>query len=217
MWKQPVSVLKFRRRRKGPFKRPSRFARKRRNTWERRPRVWPKVKLLLPTAVPFAAILGIWAFTSGISLNDLKWTGSEPSASRLHRVIDGDTIEATVTGYGRSRIRLSSIDAPESSQPYGSQSTECLRDILRQGPLSVKPKKTDRYGRLIANLYVNGERVDVQMVERGCAWWYSRYSSSPALIKAHLSAKFNKRGLWADSDPVKPETWRRRHQSKQWL
>ena len=162
--------------------------------------------MLLPMMIPFAVIIGLIAYNTGF-----QFTGPGPAVSRLHRVIDGDTIEATVPGYGRERIRLSSIDAPERSQPYGSQSTECLRDILRQGQLSVEPKKTDRYGRLIANLYVDGERVDVQMVERGCAWWYSRYSSSPALIKAHFSAKFDKRGLWAGSDPIKPETWRRRN------
>lgn len=124
-----------------PFKRPSRFARQRRNPWERRSRVWPAVKLLVPIAVPFAMILGIWAYTSGISLNDLKFTEPEPSASRLHRVIDGDPIEATVPGYGRERIRLSSIDAQERSQPYGSQSTECLRDILRRVSSVRSPRR----------------------------------------------------------------------------
>lgn len=162
--------------------------------------------MLLPMMIPFLVIIGLIAYNTGF-----KFSGPGPAISRLHRVIDGDTIDASVPGYGRARIRLSSIDAPERSQPYGSESTECLKDILSQGQLTVKPEKTDRYGRLVASLYVDGERVDVQMVEQGCAWWYSRYSSSPALMKAHFSARFDKRGLWAASNPVKPETWRRRN------
>ncbi|WP_157976474.1 thermonuclease family protein [Parahaliea mediterranea] len=135
----------------------------------------------------------------------------KPVGSQLHRVIDGDTVEATIPGYGRERIRLSSIDAPERNQPYGNQSTQCLRELLRQGSLSVKPKKTDKYGRLVADLYVGDDRVDVAMVERGCAWWYSRYApASVVLAKAHYTAKFEKRGLWAGSNPIKPEQWRRR-------
>ena len=137
---------------------------------------------------------------------------SSPDTAQLVRVIDGDTIDARISGYGQERIRLSGIDAPERAQRYGGYATECLSDILGQGLLTVKVKKTDRYGRLVANLYIDGERVDVQMVERGCAWHYAKYApGSISLYVAQMRAKADGRGLWEGDNPVTPWDWRRRN------
>jgi endonuclease YncB( thermonuclease family) len=158
-------------------------------------------------ALGFSVILGaLYYFQQQQPSTDIA------GAARLLRVIDGDTIEAHITGYGRERVRLSSIDAPERSQAYGDSSTSCLEDILDKGELTVKVKKTDRYGRLVANLYVNGDRVDLQMVQRGCAWHYTKYApASISLYLAQMRAKAASRGLWDDDNAIPPWDWRRKN------
>ena len=162
-------------------------------------------KLLAPMALVFSALLGAMYY-----VQQKQPSTDIAGAAHLIRVIDGDTIEAHITGYGSERVRLSSIDAPERSQAYGDRSTACLENILDTGDLTVSVKKTDHYGRLVANLYVDGERVDIQMVERGCAWHYTRYApGSISLYVAQLRAKAASRGLWEDDNAIPPWDWRR--------
>lgn len=174
--------------------------------------------LLLPVFLGFAIPLGLLyldadsrsTMSPPSSYSDgTSETETQPSATRLLRVLDGDTVElSTGTGF-IGRVRLSTVDAPEGNQPYGIQSKRCLANILRSGKLSVKVQGTDRYGRTLASLYVDDNRVDVQLVEQGCAWWYSRYApASLALARAQIAAKSQQRGLWAGQNPIEPERWR---------
>lgn len=52
---------------------------------------------------------------------------TQPAQAQLQqlRVSDGDTLRID-----EPRIRLACIDAPESDQPFGSQSTARLRELL---------------------------------------------------------------------------------------
>ncbi|WP_157976366.1 thermonuclease family protein [Parahaliea mediterranea] len=191
-----------------------RWRKKNRPFYRRRATTWSTAKLLLPPLITFGIVLAYLGTSMGVSnvKKALALTTPQPEVGEVLRVIDGDTIEAYLPGHGREHIRISSIDAPEIGQPFGAQSTQCLRDILREGPLGVKRRKTDQHGRLVADLFIGDERVDIAMVERGCAWWYSRYApASLALATAHFMAKHEKRGLWADKKPMKPEQWRRQN------
>ena len=70
------------------------------------------------------------------------------------RVIDGDTF-----AYGHERIRIRGVNAPELSNPQGIAAKRRLADVLRQGSIRVDRKATDVYGRVVADVYVNGEAV----------------------------------------------------------
>lgn len=61
------------------------------------------------------------------------------------RVVDGDTIEA-----GGRDVRLQGIDAPETSQPYGSEATASLKGLILNRRARLEVKGTDPYDRLIA-------------------------------------------------------------------
>ena len=52
---------------------------------------------------------------------------------RIRRVVDGDSIEADVSGYGRISIRLANVDAPEHDQPWGREAGEALARLVRGG------------------------------------------------------------------------------------
>jgi len=106
----------------------------------------------------------------------------------IAKVVDGDTIDADIDlGFDISlskRIRLAGIDTPESrtkdeyEKKLGLESKEWLKkhlegakDILIKTEL---PDSTEKYGRIIGHLYINGEEISVnnKMINEGYAWEY---------------------------------------------
>jgi micrococcal nuclease len=106
----------------------------------------------------------------------------------IHKVVDGDTIDADIDlGFDISltkRIRLAGIDTPESrtkdeyEKKLGLESKEWLKkrcenakDILIKTEL---PDSTEKYGRIIGHLYINGEETSLnnQMIVEGYALAY---------------------------------------------
>ena len=107
---------------------------------------------------------------------------------QIIKVVDGDTIDADIDlGFDISlskRIRLAAVDTPESrtadtnEKKYGLESKDWLKhrlefakDILIKTEL---PDSTEKYGRIIGHLYINGEETSVnnQMINEGYAWEY---------------------------------------------
>ncbi len=93
----------------------------------------------------------------------------------IHKVVDGDTIDADIDlGFDISltkRIRLAGVDTPESrtkdeyEKKLGLESKEWLKkrcenakDILIKTEL---PDSTEKYGRIIGHLYINGEETSL--------------------------------------------------------
>jgi len=106
----------------------------------------------------------------------------------VHKVVDGDTIDADIDlGFDISltkRIRLAGIDTPESRttdayekklglevKDWLKHRLEFAKDILIKTEL---PDSTEKYGRIIGHLFINGEEVSInnQMITEGYAWEY---------------------------------------------
>lgn len=109
----------------------------------------------------------------------------------VDRVVDGDTFVANKTYY-----RLADIDAPESTQLYGKESTKYLKDLIEGRKVKIYVTSNDRYHRKIAKVYINNEYVSNILVSNGYAWWYEKYSNDYKLRKLECYAKRNKKGLW---------------------
>jgi micrococcal nuclease len=110
----------------------------------------------------------------------------------VKRVIDGDTFVMD----DNTHIRLNNLDAPEISQTYGIQAKQFLSNlVLNKNITGIKHGK-DRYGRTIADLYVNGLWINKLLVDSGYAYVYLKYDSEN-LYPYEIIAKNNKRGLWA--------------------
>ncbi len=131
-------------------------------------------------------------------------------------VIDGDTIEIQGT-----RIRLSGIDAAESSQwCFNSSGVEyrCgrdaafrLDDMLMGKVVRCVEKDRDRYSRIVAECFfthpTEGEvNINATMVIRGDAVAYRKYSK--AYITHEDKARSLKRGLWQGAFQM-PWDWRK--------
>ncbi|GJN05713.1 hypothetical protein PR202_ga23369 [Eleusine coracana subsp. coracana] len=84
------------------------------------------------------------------------------------------------------RIRLSGIDAPESSMPYGKEAKETLLKLVQGKCLKVFVYDEDRYGRCVGDIYCDG-----------------------VFVQWEKQAQAGRKGLWASSNPQKPWEWRK--------
>ncbi|EFG1052923.1 thermonuclease family protein [Escherichia coli] len=127
---------------------------------------------------------------------------------KVVRVLDGDTIEV-LNEKMPVRVRLINIDAPEKKQPFGKWSTNQLKSLIAGQPVTVAYSQTDRYGRVLGRVVTtNGIEANRYMVQNGAAWVYDQYNADPSLPALQREAIEQKRGLWADNQPVPPWEWR---------
>ncbi len=114
------------------------------------------------------------------------------------RVIDADTIIVN-----NKKIRFSGIDAPELDQRCllneikvycGLDAKEMLiKKINNQIPRCIE-EGVDRYKRILAECFVNGESLSSFLVKNGYAFAYRKYSKK--FIEDEEFAKSTKLGLW---------------------
>lgn len=132
-------------------------------------------------------------------------------------VTDGDTLRVRPIGSnGKAdsvRIRIDGIDAPESCQPYGAQSTAALKKRIIAKQVTILSKRYDDYGRDVAKVTINDLDVGGWMVKNGHAWSYHyRYSAGPYRVEEEAAAR-TKLGLFADTSAIEPRIFRRGHGS----
>jgi micrococcal nuclease len=88
--------------------------------------------------------------------------------AELVRVVDGDTVDISVDlGFHISqqiRVRLNGINAPELSTPAGKAAKGFLEGLLPVGTslrCNTVKDKTEKYGRYLADLTVQGSTGDL--------------------------------------------------------
>jgi micrococcal nuclease len=107
---------------------------------------------------------------------------------KVANVVDGDTIDVEIDlGFSVSyaqRLRLAGIDTPESrttdkmEKALGLESKEYLKSKLKDAKDIIvkteKPDSSEKYGRILGWVYVDGssKSVNEQMIEDGYAWGY---------------------------------------------
>lgn len=123
-------------------------------------------------------------------------------------VTDGDTVSVLQDG-AAVRVRLDGIDAPERAQAFSQRARQRLASLVSGRDVTVSARDTDRYGRLVARLVVDGQDVSERLVREGWAWHYVQYSDDPQLAAAEAAAKATRSGLWADANPLPPWEFRR--------
>ncbi len=124
-------------------------------------------------------------------------------------ISDGDTLTVLVDSTPR-KVRLNGVDAPESRQAHGTKAKEFLAALAFRKAVTLRVVDTDRYGRLVADVIVDGRSAGAALVEAGYAWHYKAYSKDPALAALELAARERRAGLWSDPAPVAPWEFRRR-------
>ena len=123
-------------------------------------------------------------------------------------VTDGDTIKVLKDGK-QVKIRLASIDCPEKGQPYGNTAKRFAANMVAGKVVKIWPTDTDRYGRIVAFIFVGDKNLNKELLSSGLAWHYKKYSRDPELAKLEFEERSKKIGLWKEPDPVPPWEWRR--------
>lgn len=127
----------------------------------------------------------------------------------VDRVIDGDTFH--VTSQGRSfKVRLLLVDTPETSkqgkaaQPFADEAKKRTQALLQhasviEGQFDVGDK-TDKYGRALMYIYLDGKLLQSQLVEEGLARVGYAYPPNTSLLKqlhrVEATAKEKKQNIW---------------------
>ena len=139
---------------------------------------------------------------------------------KVTRVVDGDTIKISRDGTTIT-VRLVGIDAPETSkkknepgQPFSRKSTKHLASLVLNKYVTVKSYGTDRYGRTLGVVFVDGVNVSLEMVKVGLAEVYRGKPASGLDMdpywEAEAAAKKTRTGIWSLGDKyVSPKEWRK--------
>jgi Micrococcal nuclease (thermonuclease) homologs len=129
---------------------------------------------------------------------------------KVTAVADGDTLTVLDLEQQQHTIRLEGIDAPEGGQAYGSASKEALSTKVFGKSPWTEWRDTDKYGRTLGHIYLDGRHINLEMVADGFAWHYKQYSTDPRLANAEVVARGKRLGLWnVNSAPTPP--WEFRH------
>ncbi|ARI78622.1 thermonuclease family protein [Halobacillus mangrovi] len=129
-------------------------------------------------------------------------------AATVTRVIDGDTMEIEMNGKTED-VRLLLVDTPETKhpdlpvQPYGRKASQFAEDMLNDKQVRVEydgPKR-DKYGRLLAYLWIDGENFNQMLLEQGLArlaYVYDPpYTHYEAFVKAQNRAANANKNIWS--------------------
>lgn len=116
-------------------------------------------------------------------------------------IVDGDTFDIEKPINGIKRVRIIGIDTPERKQPGFSEAKQRLVDLILNQKIKLEKQvsETDRFHRLLRDVYVNNRFVNQIMVEEG----YGRARTYPPDIKykqilkeAEKRAKEAQIGIW---------------------
>lgn len=146
------------------------------------------------------------ASTPGATTTAAGSAPASPGASapgepvELERLIDGDSMELRMGGEV-VEVRLLGINAPElrlvngEASCNGREARAAMEAVLAAGDLRFDGGETDRFGRVLGDLYAGSRAVDGAMVSQG--WALALWSNGdPALVAAMEDAAAAGAGLW---------------------
>lgn len=99
---------------------------------------------------------------------------STPVYAERCLAIDGDTLVCN-----RQKIRLTNVYAAELNQAGGAAAKRRLQALVQGRDVTLRPYAHDRYGRLLAEAFVGGRRIEQADIGpragRGSNWGAERH------------------------------------------
>lgn len=122
------------------------------------------------------------------------------------QVFDGDSFKIA----NKQTIRLASLDAPETGNCYAAKATAALTAKILGKKVVLRYPQTDRYGRVMALVYVNGELVNEYLVRHGFAvTTREAWDENSTISDANTYARTHKLGIFSSLctqiDPPDPK------------
>lgn len=130
----------------------------------------------------------------------------------VDRVIDGDTIKVRI-GNKAETVRYIGVDTPETVhptrgiEPYGIEASNFNKKLVegKAVRLEFDVERRDRYGRLLAYVYVDTLFINAELLRQG----YAQLMTVPPnvrhvdlFVRLQREAREAKRGLWGIIPPI---------------
>jgi micrococcal nuclease len=124
------------------------------------------------------------------------------------RIIDGDTIHVRVDGRVE-KVRYIGVNTPEvhhprkGEEPGGRAAATVNRDLVdgRRVRLELDAQSRDRYGRLLAYVWVDDTMINAELVRRGFAQVMTippNVRHQALFLKLQREAREARRGFWGE-------------------
>ncbi len=121
----------------------------------------------------------------------------------IKHVIDGDTIKLS----NNKIVRLIGVDSPEVHHPvipaqrFGREATGFLKEMAEGNKcfLEYEPhNKLDKYGRILAYVFIGDKLINAEMIRWGYAYAYTRFPfrRRDEFIALEQGARNRQYGLW---------------------
>lgn len=163
--------------------------------------------------VPAALLIGLSSLVVGTKYEkEIKQILNQPTVNQTttnitvlpkdgiaQRVIDGDTIilrDGTI-------VRYQGINAPANNEPFYKEATEANRKLVENKKVALQydAYTSDRFGRILAYVFVGDKNISVELVKLGLAKVNiiadrRKLIYQDDLLKAEQEAKNKKLGIW---------------------
>lgn len=134
---------------------------------------------------------------------------SQTYTAKVVGVKDGDTVVILWENKPQT-VRLAHVDCPEKNQPFGAKAKIFVSDFCFGKTVQIViAGKPDRNGRWIAEIFYNNQNLGKELVRKGLAWHFKKYSKNLTYAELERTAGKKKAGLWSDPHPVAPWDWRK--------
>jgi micrococcal nuclease len=145
----------------------------------------------------------------GVLISGLLWAFPTEITGNVVSVIDGNTVEFQTSDNETFRFVLAGIDAPEINQDFGEEAKKLLDKLIGGEEVRIVVEGKDRLGNRVGSL-VYGKNKDPrhELLEKGLAWTAEK-NPKPEFETIKDAAKSHKKGLWEQSNPTPPWTFRR--------
>lgn len=179
-----------------------------------------------PTAIQIADAYLNWT-PEPISQTEMIYRSYGYLKATVKSVHDGDSYRVQFENGRTETIRLLGVDAPEiyspyvlKTQNYGRAAGDSIRALLKGKTVwvdTLAAPSRDKYGRLLAEIYVGDIFLPLYVVEHGWAWaTHVSKRKNPKinslLRDAQAQAKKSQLGLFGvPGRAIRPDTWRKKY------
>jgi predicted dehydrogenase len=152
-------------------------------------------------------------YITGLEIEELRADFNTYVAGR--RLEDDADLLLRYRGGTRGALHASQV-APEKSQAFGQRAKQAMSELVFGKDVTLQFHTVDRYGRIVAMVFVDRKDVGLELIKKGLAWAYSKYLPEASLeiqqsyTAAESAARAVRIGLWSDgNEPVPPWEWRK--------
>lgn len=153
-----------------------------------------------------AARLLLWVLVVLLGAGVVLGAERAPLEGTVVRIVDGDTLHVRV-GERIEKVRYIGVNTPElhhpskGEEPGGREAAQVNRELVsgKRVRLELDVQERDRYGRLLAYVWVGDVMVNAELVRRG----YAQVMTVPPnvrhqdlFLKLQRDAREAGRGLW---------------------